>query len=157
MIVSDITHWDEEKHFYPQAFNHAIDYIKGIDLASISAGKHTIDGELMFALVQEPLTGDTPYLESHETYIDLQYLVAGEEKIGFYRAVKEFEVVDHMPEAKDITFYRHDEIETAIILQPGMFAIFFPNDLHRPCCSATAGMKIKKIVIKIHKQLLEHR
>ena len=155
MIVSDIQHWDQEKQYYPRVLNQAIEYIKSQDLSALPAGKYPIEGDLMFALIQEPLTGHTPYLEAHETYIDLQYLIAGEERIGVYRPLKVLEVIGNSLATKDVILYKHDEKETDIILQPGMFAVFFPSDLHRPCCNVGEEMKIKKVVVKIHKQLLE--
>lgn len=153
MIVSDMQNWDKEKAWFPSVLNRAVEYIQRTDFEALPAGRHPIDGDLMFALVQERETGPNAYLESHEAYVDLQLLLTGEEKIGFYRAVKPFEVTQNTVEENDLIFYRHDQPETEIVLQPGMFAVFFPDDLHRPCVNVGEGMPIKKVVVKMHVSL----
>lgn len=109
----------------------------------------------MFMLIQEPLTAPNPYLEAHAKYVDLQYLISGQEKIGHVRKTGSEEVVENHLSEKDYILYKHTGQETNIILEPGMFSVFFPNDLHRPCVNVGPEMKIKKAVVKIHLQLFE--
>jgi biofilm protein TabA len=44
--------------------------------------------------------------------------------------------------------------ETRLVLTPGMFAIFFPGELHKPCRALNAPMPIRKVVIKIAVDLI---
>lgn len=57
-------------------------------------------------------------------------------------------------EEKDVAFYAiPPERESSLLMQPGMFAVFFPHDIHRPCCQTTRPAKVKKVVVKIHRSL----
>jgi len=38
---------------------------------------------------------------------------------------------------------------TQLPLEAGMFAIFFPQDIHRPCMQIDGPEKVKKVVIKV--------
>jgi len=50
-------------------------------------------------------------------------------------------------------FYQQVQNEMAVPLLPGTFAVFFPHDLHRPCCQTHGESLIRKAVIKIHLSL----
>ena len=61
----------------------ALDYLTGTELETVEAGCVEIDGERVFALFQSYETkpeNDRP--EAHRKYIDIQYLIEGEELIG---------------------------------------------------------------------------
>lgn len=53
-------------------------------------GKYSIDGDNVFATITEDRTMDFDKTnwESHGNYIDLQYVIAGEEKIGVWPVSK---------------------------------------------------------------------
>ena len=48
---------------------------------------------------------------------------------------------------KDIVFFSGET--TPLILEPGMFAFFFPQDIHRPCMQLDGPEKVKKVVVKV--------
>ena len=59
-----------------------------------------------------------------------------------------------LPEAcydaeKDITFYEVS-VESYVKLEPGMFAVFFPEDAHAPAITSTT---LRKAIIKIKSNL----
>lgn len=155
MIFGDLTNFDKEEHLFPEAVRRGIDYIRRLDLGSKEPGKYELEGTLMYALVQEVHTrhASRQRLESHDCYADIQFLVSGEEKIGLIRHSPNMVVTENKLMSDDIAFYESGEAETEILLKPGKFAVFFPSDIHRPCCSAVEDRAIKKVVIKIHKQL----
>lgn len=155
MLLGDIHYWQEEKHLYPAAIQRGVDKLLEENYGEREAGKYEIDGSLMFALVQELTTepAEKRKPESHETYADIQFLVSGEEQIGVLRKPEQIEVIENKMSENDYALYAHNERETELVMKPGMFAVFFPADLHRPCCSVGEPTPIKKVVIKIHKQL----
>ncbi|MHC5119444.1 MAG: YhcH/YjgK/YiaL family protein, partial [Planctomycetota bacterium] len=53
---------------------------------------------------------------------------------------------------KDIAFYQSAPEMSKLILKPGMFAIFWPNEPHMPCRSINNPEKVKKIVVKVQMQ-----
>jgi YhcH/YjgK/YiaL family protein len=122
-------------------------FINTTDLVAIQEGTYEIDGKAIFALVQEYDTKEEKdcNLEGHTKYIDIQYIIQGSEYIGFVS--KRNQKVLSMDTDKDYTFY---EGETSYLkLEPGMFTLFFPDDLHRPCIRAGYDTKVKKVVVKV--------
>jgi biofilm protein TabA len=157
MIWGDIRHFDDEKRLFPDFVQAGMEAIRSRGLDALEPGKYEIQGELMFALVQETATrpASQQRFESHAIYADIQYLVDGEEKIGVARLSPHIRATENRLETDDIAFYDNldNEPVSELALKPGMFAVFFPADLHRPCCCVNGEGKVKKIVIKIHQRL----
>ena len=123
------------------------DFLRTTDLDAIPSGKHDIDGDTIFALVQEYKTKplNECKLESHKKYIDIQYVIRGEEMMGV--TTHNNQKVLEVNEEKDYTFY---EGTTSLVrVSKGMFTIFFPDDLHQPCVQTESAAEVKKVVIKV--------
>ena len=86
----------------------AFQFLMENDLATLQAGRIDLDGERLFALVQEYQTknpGEGKW-EPHRKYIDVQYMVSGSEFMGFanlqsltlgaYNAEKDFQAVNDL-------------------------------------------------------------
>lgn len=144
-------HLHQHTFKFPSDIQKALDYCRNTDLSNMEFGRYVIDGDDMFALIQDPMTQswDSGYPEFHAKYIDVQYLIAGEEMIGYLPANPELTPVTNQLAEKDIAFVQSQANETKLVLTPGMFAIFYPGELHRPCRAVNASMQIKKAVIKI--------
>lgn len=125
----------------------AFTFINETDLSAIALGKYEIDKDDIFALVQEYDTKDENEckLEGHSRYIDVQYIISGVELIGV-RLLKEQKPVTKNEE-NDYTFYEGDS--DLIRIDKGMFAIFFPEDLHMPCIKSDQRSRVKKVVVKV--------
>ena len=123
------------------------DFLRTTDLDSLSSGKHDIDGDTIFALVQEYQTKplNECKLECHKKYIDIQYVIRGEEMMGV--TTQNNQKIIELNEEKDYTFY---EGTTSLVrVSKGMFTIFFPDDLHQPCVQTESAAEVKKVVIKV--------
>ncbi|MEJ2792259.1 YhcH/YjgK/YiaL family protein [Iodobacter sp. LRB] len=140
----------------PAAIETALQYLRNTDFSCMETGRYPIDGERMFALVQTPLTqpwdGGKP--EFHARYIDIQYLYEGEELIGYAPANEALAKTQDQLLERDIAFVAPIEGESRLYLTPGMFAIFYPGELHKPCRASHQPVAIKKVVIKIAKELI---
>ncbi|MCK5851717.1 YhcH/YjgK/YiaL family protein, partial [bacterium] len=57
-------------------------------------------------------------------------------------------VIEKYCEEKDVIFF---DGETSLMkLETGMFAVFFPDDLHKPCIQTTENPEtVQKVVVKI--------
>lgn len=131
-------HWDQTFAF-----------LKTHDLKNMPLGKQELDGDSLFVNVEEYITKDkseTRY-ESHKKYIDIQYIIEGEEVIGL-TTPDNLEVTEPYTEEKDIAFYSFDGGEY-VKATPENFVIFFPEDAHRPLIKAEENSKAKKIVVKV--------
>ena len=113
-------------------------------------GKYEIDGDDVFASIQEyencPNYEEKKF-EGHKKYIDIQFMVKGEELIGvapFECAKTEIQAI---PE-NDVWFY---ECKTeAITLIENSFMVLYPNDLHCPGVATNGkALTCKKVVVKV--------
>jgi YhcH/YjgK/YiaL family protein len=126
----------------------AFDYLLGFS-PTTPDGKYPLDGERIFALVQSYATQPVAVrrFESHRSYLDLQYLVSGEE-LFFHSPLPRLTTVEPYSAAKDCELYS-GPTEQALVLRPGDFAVLFPHDGHIPGCSYGKAQLVKKIVLKI--------
>jgi len=126
----------------------ALGFLIVTDFSALAIGKHEIDGDRIFALVNEYetklLTDCKP--ETHQKYIDIQCLLVGEEYIGLGLITNQ-RPTEEYNEGKDVAFY--DEPTSLVKFEPGMFGIFFPHDLHQPCIMIHRPEKVRKVVIKV--------
>jgi biofilm protein TabA len=118
-------------------------------LAQQPPGRYELDGERLFAIVQQMVTGENVRFEAHASYLDVQFLISGEEKISFLPKNSPATLLDDMLEQNDIAFYHCDQAPCELVLHPGMFAVFAPGELHRPGIAVAAPQAIKKIVVKV--------
>ncbi len=146
-----VGHIQDQNAPLPAQIAAAIQHLRDTDYSTMEPGKYPIDGEQMFALVQDPITQEweSGFPEFHARYTDVQYLLSGEEAIAYLPPNPQAQVRDNFLAERDIAFVQQQENETRIVLTPGMFAVFYPGELHRPCRLVQQSMRIKKVVIKI--------
>jgi len=125
----------------------SFDYIIQTDFKNLQPGKYEIDGKNIFALVSEYETKleSEAKLEAHRKYIDVQYVIDGEELMG-YAPLNTQEILEPYKEENDIVFFTGDKSFTKV--SEGMFAIFFPEDVHMPGIKTGESSPVKKLVIK---------
>ncbi|TVY09412.1 YhcH/YjgK/YiaL family protein [Paenibacillus cremeus] len=156
MIWGDLQHWEQEKGAFHPALQQAVEWLRTNDLETMALGRYDIQGSDMFAMVQAPDTvvRSERLSEHHAVYLDVQYLIQGEELMVVGRQDASHASIDNQLAENDIAFFKDVRHENEIYLKPGMFVILFPNDLHRPNCSPDGGTVLKKVVIKVNKSLL---
>ncbi|MDP2338153.1 MAG: YhcH/YjgK/YiaL family protein [Bacteroidota bacterium] len=124
------------------------EFLKNTNLSKLEAGRIDIDGNDIFALVSEydAKKHEDCRLEAHQKYADIQYIVSGREAIGFATLNNQTITSEYNLE-KDIVFFSGETNQ--LVLESGMFAVFFPQDIHRPCMQIDGPEKVKKVVIKL--------
>jgi YhcH/YjgK/YiaL family protein len=113
-------------------------------------GRYDIAGEDVFALVQSYHTvpaAEKQY-ESHRDYLDIQYLAAGYEVI-YYAPVDLLRTATDYHAEKDYQLYHDPVVATGLQLTAGSFAVFYPQDGHKPGCVNGSPSPVKKVVIKV--------
>ena len=120
------------------------------NIQQAAPGKYEVDGDNLFYIVDEYETKpvEEGRLEIHRKYLDIQYIVSGTECIGYAPLEGLTEQTPYDGE-KDVAFYEYDPTTSRLILKQGMFAIFWPNEVHMPGRTTDKQQRIKKIVIKI--------
>ena len=142
MILDRLTEAARYAALHP-GFAAAFDWLRTTNLAALPLGKHTLDGERLFVLVaQDEGRGHAgAKLEAHRRYIDIQYVVTGDEQIG-WRATADCVQVT-APYVDDIELFG-DTSETWLQMPAGTFTIFYPADAHSPL--AGTGPILKAVV-----------
>jgi len=129
----------------------AFEWLRATDLAAVPSGTIPIDGDRVFALVSDYLPRDLDLcqLEAHRRHWDVQYIVRGEERMGWVTLDEASETVPYEAE-RDVAFLASQG--TSFFRVPaGCFVVFSPDDVHMPAVApgdGTASM-VRKIVVKV--------
>ncbi len=147
MIIDSL---DNVKHYrsLSERLKKAFEFLEETDFEQIEPGKYNVDGDEIFAIVSEYNTKEKPDArpEAHERYIDIQYVVKGKEYMGYALLEDQEPSVPYNPE-KDVVFYHADVDYTTV--SEGMFAVFFPTDVHAPGAMIEKSEPVKKVVVKV--------
>jgi biofilm protein TabA len=87
------------------------------------------------------------FWESHKKYIDIHYILEGEEIIG-YNPIHNLVINKEYNVEKDFITYFGD-IQSPLLLGKGMFAVFYTNDAHMPNIKHQSDT-CKKVVFKLN-------
>jgi YhcH/YjgK/YiaL family protein len=144
----DKVQFAKQYHLNQAAWDKAFAYLKNTDLKTLNNGRHVIDGNTIYAIVTEASSKDydKTAFESHRKYIDLQYVIIGDENMA-KTPVTSVTVNKPYDEAADIAFYAGDGKIYSV--PAGTFMLFFPTEAHRPNITPGGNKVVKKIVIKI--------
>lgn len=129
----------------------ALDYLQATDLRSLADGRHALDGDRLFAIVQRyrPKPAAEATWEAHRQYIDVQYVVEGTERMGYTYLRSDLAVRQPYDVQKDIVFY--DAAGDLLAVPAGSFVIFTPHDIHAPGLTTDPPERVKevlKVVVK---------
>ncbi len=128
-------------------FSDAFAFLRQDGLAELSAGKHEIAGDDVYAVVIKGSGGvaEEAKLEAHRKYIDIQFLVSGTDQMGWKsRNLCVNSHSDYDPEIDAELFT--DTSSAWVNVEPGCFAVFFPEDAHAPGCGKG---EFHKVVVKV--------
>lgn len=134
--------------FLGQHFAAAVAWVQRTDLQALTPGRHTIDGEHVFAnVVERELTAMPDTWEMHRRYADIHLMVAGSETIHYLS-------IDRLPSQPP-----YDAEQDCAVLQglqglpvplrAGDFLIALPQDVHLSNAPGPDGAYAKKIILKV--------
>ena len=125
----------------------ALEHIRTACFDHIEAGRYDLDGESLFLIINDykTISHKAGQLEGHRKYIDVQYMVKGTEWIGYAPLSSQVISTDY-DEADDCILY--EGAATFIKFEEGMFAVFFPHDLHLPGTGKKPTL-VRKVVVKV--------
>ena len=130
-------------------FADVVEFLKNHDLQNMEPGKYPIKDKDLFMNLQvaQQRTKDTAFLETHVEMIDIQIPITCAETFG-YTPLCDLPAFEYNAE-KDITKYGDTKPQTFVTVNPGQFAIFFPQDGHMPCIIDEP--EILKAIFKVKK------
>lgn len=150
MILDSLAHCSDYTSLHP-LFSVAFDYLQRFD-PSTPDGKYELDGKRLYAQVQRYDTApeETKRWESHRVYADIQFVVSGREQM-LYAPVEGLRSSIPYNEVKDVEKYHDECVENAtpLIVPPGSFCVFLPQDGHKPGCMVDHPESVVKVVIKV--------
>ena len=145
MILDNLKNASTYNSLHP-LFAKAFEFLNRADLTELEAGKHELVGDKLFAIIahdkgRKVTEGE---LEAHREYIDIQYIISGDESMGWKPCDNLTTSMEYDAE-RDLEFFTEDPDAIAQV-HPGNFAIFFPADAHLPLIGYGP---IHKVIIKI--------
>jgi YhcH/YjgK/YiaL family protein len=128
----------------------ALKFLLENDLTSLPIGRMEIDGDTLFALVQEYVTkpAEQGLWEAHRKYIDVQTMASGKERIGVAN-LHTMQLGEYIPEND---FQPMSGTGSHLDVFANAFVIFFPNDAHMPGQQIHQPELIRKVVLKVRFQ-----
>lgn len=151
MITGDIHHLEAYEKQLPPFIRQCLSAIRDFDFNSVSDGKYELCGCTMS--VESPATEpeEERKLEGHKKFIDIQFEIKSREEWIGVESIFDSPRALESYEDRDLYFFEsHREKESKVYFTEGRFAVFFPEDLHRPLCQGRKGKEIlRKAVMKV--------
>ena len=126
----------------------ALKFLSETDFSKTDLGRYELDGDNIFYMVQSYDTDPSKTVsESHRKYIDIQFMVEGEEIIGVADISSEKELTE-AKEENDVWFYNCKT--EPLTLSAGKYMVLYPNDLHCPGVATNGkALTCRKVVVKV--------
>lgn len=125
----------------------ALEFLSSQDTTRLAPGRHTIAGDDIFAIIDECQGNgrEGTRLEIHKQYIDVQFVVEGDEWMGWAPFTTCSLDNDGYNATQDLGFC-NNKPEAWFQVRPGYFTIFYPSDAHAPL----GGIgRVRKIIVKV--------
>ena len=148
MVFDSVDNASRYKTLGPR-ISAALSFIETVRPSEFSPQKVEIQGDDVFAMFQDTTTepAEGRQYEAHREYIDVQFVVSGEEVIRVTKLSLLAESVPYDAD-RDIAFYGNAP-GNDIHLRPGDFLVLFPEDAHLPKIPPGAPANVKKVVVKV--------
>lgn len=148
MIVDTLKNSDQYRNTH-NGFSESFDFLKKAIEENLPVGRYEIDGDRVFAFIQEYISKEESSFEAHKNYIDIQFIVEGTEVI-YAADISDLGVKCEYSAEKDIMLLDDCEKSSKLVLEKGEYGIFFPWDAHKPgLCFEGNPDNVKKIVVKV--------
>ena len=150
MILDTLLHAPTYATLGPD-FAKGLAFLQAFD-GSQATGRHEIDGDRVFALVQHYVTkpAEAALFEAHRRYLDIQFVFSGRETILWAPVGVMREQTMAYDEAKDAALWKGDIPDlTPLRLSGGSMAVLFPQDAHAPAVEWNSPCAVVKVVVKV--------
>ncbi|RIZ50950.1 YhcH/YjgK/YiaL family protein [Vibrio sp. PID23_8] len=146
---------------YPVVVQNVLEYLNSLDTQSLGLGRHELpsfeSNRVWFVVLEyekEPLENFQP--EVHKYHSDLQIVLRGSETMAWSFDTGEHIDAEPYLEHRDLQFYKAEGVELNFIkATPNQFYLFTPNIVHVTNIEDGNSEPVRKLVVKIHNDLLE--
>lgn len=154
MLFGDLTR-DDYALSLPPVLAQFCEKVKHLDLINLPLGQQElVDGIKMNVMEFQTAAAETKQAELHRKFIDIQVLISGEEAIEYSVIEPNLALYTEYNEQDDYQLTPEVEHKNTVVLRPKMFAIFLPNEPHKPGISVSGDKTLKKLVVKVPVALL---
>ena len=138
---------------FPKSIRKGLEFLKTVDENS-KEDTIKIDGDRIFAKITmlETSPSEERFYEFHRKYVDIQYVLEGEQYIYWLpkEACIEEIKLNTFDEDNDIMkFKKKGDNYTKILLRGNTYVVFFPDDVHKPGCRVGGIDRVKVCVVKV--------
>ena len=114
-------------------------------------GRHPVDGDNIYinALEYDTHPVETALMEAHRSYIDVMWIVSGEEEIGVCPLAAMTEITQPYDAAGDAVLAKIPDGCTSLQMKPGSVCILFPEDGHAPGLDSEGTCHVQKLIAKV--------
>lgn len=145
--IDCLEHYVSANSRFPAAF----DALKKLAAEPFTKGRKEVDGEQIFINCAEYITNpkETSSMEFHRRYIDVMWMLNGEEIIGIH-PVSELKNIKKEYDANgDYALADLDPEYTQLVMKKGIVAILFPEDAHAPSMQLNGPCAVQKLIAKV--------
>ena len=139
------------KLYLPEVCTEEVVQFAGSVSSDMADGECVVLEDFVFSRIMNLLIVDRKQgvLESHRSFVDIQVVLAGQEIIEVWPTTELKEKSPYNRD-KDVVLYQiPDSSFLRLVLQPGYFAVFFPQDAHMPQIAIAEAAPLRKLVIKV--------
>ena len=130
-----------------EGFDKAFAFLEKAVNEKLPVGRYEIDGDKVFAFIQEYETKLDSSFEAHKNYIDIQFIMSGAEVM---KVADISQMTVSVPYTEDVMFFKDNERASVLVIEEGEYGIFFPWDAHKPgLCYNGKPDDVKKVVVKV--------
>ena len=127
----------------------AYNFLNSFDSAEYADGRYELaDGVYVNIETYETQERKDRRFEFHKKYIDVQYIVEGEELITLAR-IEELTLQDGYDHQRDIAFYQTSVKGKDNYVGKGQFLVIETGVAHMPCVCVNEKQTVRKVVVKI--------
>jgi len=150
MILDTLQNADRYEAIHP-GITAALKAVADFTPENYQTGKVELDGDKLYLNCAAYTThaADTAVMEAHRDYVDVMYMVEGEEIIYVKPTDRLQKITKPYDPAVEALLAELDADTTAVRLQAGCFVVLFPQDAHAPGCISGEAIDVKKIIGKV--------
>lgn len=150
MIYDEIVNAGQYRRIHP-GIDRVLEEMQKYTSDNYPEGRISLEGDDLFLLFgsYETHSAEGALAEAHRQYIDVMYMVEGEEIIYVKPVSRMEKVTKPYDDSLDALLGEIDPDATPVRLEAGCFIVLLPQDAHAPACHAEGPVSVKKIIGKV--------
>lgn len=141
-----------------EGLDDVLAFLRSLD-SSTPEGERELRGKDIFARVMsyQTKTREQTAMEAHRRYADVQVVLSGCEVMEWHPLAGLKPVTPYAPDSDAVFLEKPTTPQGQVVLTPGRFAVFFPQDAHMGQIALAGPEQVRKVVVKISMELLQGR